>query len=278
MNICSLYLKTFMLKNLPKKSWFIICLPITTFILILNIDDYINAVNNLNLFAITILGLLFSNLAWIYIYYSTVVAISKEKELKLELDKKNSEYEAAVNLLSQHNVFLHDIRNQSKEMLSLLNNNKYPELELYIKNVYGDSTNIFNMINSNCKILDVIVNDRIFILKSNNIQLKTKLENSEFNMLNMIELETIFKYIIDLAINQCINSKLDKPYLYIKSKKIEDQIILSFTFSSLSIIKEEQVDLAVKNILELHNAFYLIENNEDNQEICVSILFIEVDK
>lgn len=273
MYIYSLYWKTFSIESIPKSSLLILCLPITTLILIVNLNDYIEVITNTNLFGITIIGLLFSNVVCIHIFYKTINTISNEKELKQMLEKTNLEYKTATSLLSQHNVFLHSIRNQSICMLSMLKDREYNKLENYINNIYGDSTNVFNMINTNCKIVDVLINDRIYIIKNNNIVLKTKLEDSDFNALNLIELEKIFKHIIDLAISECINSGLEKSYFYIKSKRIENQVILTFTFNSLSEVFDNKIDEDVKSILANHNSFYLIDYDENNNESSISILF-----
>ena len=275
MYICSLYWKTLKLKNVPRNSWLLLSLPITTVVLILNVNDFVKAIININVLFIIILGLLFSNIACIYIYYKTVITISKEKELIETLDKTKLEYEIASDLLSQHNVFLHDIRNHSKEMLDLLKCEKYDELENYINNVYGESTNTFNMINTNFKILDVLINDRIYIIKTNNILLRTKLESIDFNSINMIDIENIFKFFVDLGINECIKSNLEQPYLYIKSKQIKEQTIVIFKFSSKSNDIEERVNQEINFTLEKHNTYYLVENNNDDSEVNITIVFMK---
>lgn len=270
MYVLSLYWKAFTLKDTPRYSWLLLCLPITTLLLIANIEDYNNVVNT-DFFLYIILGLLLSNVTCIFIYYKTVINISKEKELQQNLEKTKIEYEAAATLLSQHNVFLHDIRHQSSEMLDLLKQNKYVDLENYIKDIYSDSTNIFNMINSNYKIVDLIINDRIYIIKNNNIQLRIKLENTESYTCDMAEMEKIFKSLIDLAIHECICSKIEEPFLIIKSKQIEDQLILIFNFSSNSALSIESLDKEVIKIFNSNNIDCLINNS--STESTINILF-----
>ena len=69
---------------------------------------------------------------------------------------------------------------------------------------------------------------------------------------------------------------MENPYLYIKSKKVEKQTILTFTFNSLSDIKDEKIDEVVKEMFKSHNSFYLIDKISE-VESCISILFVEGD-
>ena len=92
MYIYSLYWKVFLLHDIPKIALLLLSLPITTLILFLNIKDYIVAINNTALFGVAIIGLLFANVACVYIYYRTVVTITNEKELKSELKNMWLEY------------------------------------------------------------------------------------------------------------------------------------------------------------------------------------------
>lgn len=276
MYLYSLYWKIFSLQEIPKISFLLLSLPLTTTILIINIKDFIDAINNTSLFGLTILGLLFANVASVYIYYRTVVTITKEKELENELEKTNLENEAANNLLAQHNVFLHDIRSKTIEMLDLLKKKEYEKLENYIQNIYSDSINIYNMINSNYKIVDVLINDRVYILNSNNIRLRINLESIEFGRCQMVEMEKIFSSMIDLAINQCILSKNTQKYIYINSKPVKNKTILSFVFS-FNGNNEIKLRDEILEILNFHGLYYLIDNNENENEICISILFFEED-
>lgn len=270
MYIYSLYWKVFLLQDIPKIALLLLSLPITTLVLFLNVKDYVIAINNIELFGIAIVGLLFANVACIYIYYKTVITITKETELKNELERTNLEYEAANNLLAQHNVFLHDIRSQTIEMLDLLKNKEYDKLENYIQNTYSDSINIYNMINSNYKLVDVLINDRIYILNNNNIRLRINLESIEFGTCQLVEMEKIFSSMIDLAIKQCILSNAVQRYIYINSKSVKKKTILSFVFSS-DENDEIKINEEMMKILNQNGLYYLIDNNEN--ELCISILF-----
>ena len=188
-------------------------------LLIININDYYQSVVNQTFFIFIVIGLLISNLVCIYIYYKTVTTIAKDAELEIQLKKAEIQNESANQILSQHNVFLHDIRNQSIDMMKLLKKGNYTELENYINGIYSDSINIYNMINSNYKIVDVIINDRLYIIKNNSIQLRIQLECTEFPPCNDMEMEMIFKYAIDTGIQACIQSNSDQPSLNIISKK-----------------------------------------------------------
>ena len=276
MYIISIYWKTFSLKAIPKYSWILLCLPLTTVLLIININDYYQSVVNQTFFIFIVIGLLISNLVCIYIYYKTVTTIAKDAELEIQLKKAEIQNESANQILSQHNVFLHDIRNQSINMMKLLKKGNYTELENYINGIYSDSINIYNMINSNYKIVDVIINDRLYIIKNNSIQLRIQLECTEFPPCNDMEMEMIFKYAIDTGIQACIQSNSDQPSLNIISKKIEKQTILSFSFTSASN-NDIQLSSDLKDMLDHYGIYHLIENDPSQLKCTINFLFFEKD-
>ena len=214
---------------IPKYSLLILILPITTISFILGINDYyqINSVLNIIIFS----GLFLSNFISIYIFYKTISYIHREKELQYKLMKGNLKYEAVYGLLEQHNKFLHSIRCQTKNMIHLLENRKYHELEKYILNIFSQTTKIYNMINSDYEIIDAIINEKIQIINDNDINIRVKLESTDFPC-NDKELRIIFGHLINISISECVIAKTVLKNIMIKSKKFGEQLACSFIYSS----------------------------------------------
>lgn len=259
--------------DIPKYSWIILILPITSILLILGIDDYYIITENNSLIFI-IIGLFLSNYIIIFIYYKTIKAIINKNKLSKELEESNNRNDYLSKLLKQHTVFLHDIRKQSLDMLALLDKKEYSILNEYIKNVYSETTKIYNMISSNFEIVDILINDRLYIIKNNNINLRIKLECTDFSPLNYMNIETMFNALIDLALSECINSKKEDKTLLIKSKKIGKQCALTASFSSTMQIESNPLYAPLISLLNRFQLEYLVNNLLEIKLVTISILFI----
>ena len=135
-----------------------------------------------------VVGLFLSNCISIFIYYKTVKEIIDKGKLAKTLEETSTKNEYLNKLLQQHNVFLHSIRKQSQDMLAFLDKKEYEGLSEYIKNVYSDTTNVYNMINSDCEIVDMIINDRLYIIKNNDIAVRVKIEDTDFFPLDYVHM------------------------------------------------------------------------------------------
>ena len=80
-------------------------------------------------------------------------------------------------------------------MLAFLDKKEYEGLSEYVKNVYSDTTNVYNMINSDCEIVDMIINDRLYIIKNNDIAVRVKIEDTDFFPLDYVHM---FDFLVSL--------------------------------------------------------------------------------
>lgn len=260
---------------IPKYSLLILILPMTTISFILGINDYyqINSVLNITIFT----GLLLSNFISIYIFYKTISYIHREKELKYELMEGNLKYEAVHGLLEQHNKFLHSIRNQTKNMLCLLEEKKYSDLEKYILNIFSQTTKIYNMINSDYEIIDAIINTKIQIINENDINIRIKLESTDFSCDNK-ELEILFEHLINICISDCIIAKTTLKNIMIKSKRFGKQVACTFIYSSNNvdpIIEIQDEYNIVYSICDKHHIIYSYNYDFDDKLVTFTLLFTD---
>ncbi|WP_416325160.1 hypothetical protein [[Eubacterium] hominis] len=281
--IFSMILKTFYknykLNYIPKFSWLIMILPITTICLILSVNDYYQMSTDTDFNIIILIGLLLSNLVSIYVFHKTITVINKEKELQYELLKGKMEYETVRNLLQQHNKFLHNIRNQTRNMLNLLEDKNYKELEKYILNIFSQTTRIYNMINSDYEVIDAIINDKIQDLEDYEITIRVRLESTNFACKSS-DLEKLFRILLDNAILEC--QKLDSHMMkniIIKSKQINDQVAFNMLYTSYTrsdpFINNQEFTNLIK-ICDDNHLFYWYEYDVENKVSSITILFNNV--
>lgn len=274
--LLSFYFKTFSAHKLPNNFWLILILPVTTIFYIFSISDYFYMTGQGITFILVLIGLLFSNLISIYVFYNVVNSIIKEKNMEKELVESSIKYNSIQNQLKQNNAFFHNIRKQSIEMNDLLEQQNYTDLSHYIQDIYANTIQVFNMINSNFEIADMVINDRLYIIQNNGIQIHTTFETTEFSNYSSLDLEKLFSYLLDVCIHYCLESSLDSKTILIKSKKIRNQSLLVFSFTSLeSDEKKIELDMKeqIKELLSEDHCIFSIDCDSVRKMNHISILF-----
>lgn len=267
-------IKLFRENELPKYSWVMLILPITSILLVLSIDDYYFLIGNDSLILVVV-GLFLSNCISIFIYYKTVKEVIDKGKLAKILEETSTKNEYLNKLLQQHNVFLHSIRKQSQDMLAFLDKKEYEGLSEYIKNVYSDTTNVYNMINSDCEIVDMIINDCLYIIKNNDITVRVKIEDTDFFPLDYVHTESMFNLLIDLGISECIKTKEETRVLVIKSKRIGEQNILTLSYSSNHSMEDNPLFDSLVSLIEQHHLEYMVEHVPERNQTNITVLFVE---
>ena len=273
----SIYIKVFSLPSLPNYFWVIFILPMTTLLMILGISDYYEITGGSNYFIFVLIGLLLSNLICIYVFYLATTKIINENEFNKKIQETNIKLETAEKILGQQDLFFHNIRKQSIDMIELLNQKKFVELKNYIQNIYQDTTNTYNMINTNYDLLNMIINDRLFILKNNNIEFESTLQTSYFFVYDLFELESFFSYLIDLAIRESLNNEENSRKISVVSKLFDQTTLLTFSFKSsnnIDAIKSEITE-NLNHFISKHQLSYLVFTDNSPNIINISFVFTE---
>lgn len=272
----SYYFHTITSVTLPNNFWIFFAFPITTLVLILGVNNYYKLTYGSGFFVVILFGLLVSNLVYIYIFNFALNQLIKENKIQQEAKETKLKLEIAKKTIKQHDIFQHNIRKQSIDMISLLENNKLVELKDYINNCYSESIRIYNMIHTNCEILDMLINDRIFILQNNKIKIDALLENHIFYNINTNELEYLLSYFLDLCIHEIITNEQNVRSINIRSKIIEKMTILSFSFysnySTLDILKEK-IYIDMNRFFLEHQLNFSVFSTPDISSITISIIF-----
>lgn len=252
--------------EIRKHVWLFLLLPTMTLLLILGVNDYYFVVGNTRIFMILLLGLLFANIGIGVVFHHSIQKILREKEVMHQ--NEIMKYE-----LKQQKIFLHDIRNHANEMLKLLKAEQYEQLDHYIQEIYVDTLQQYNLIHSNFEIVDALINDRLDILKNNEIYVRVVLESTSFSTCTTLELGNLFHYLIDIGIHECLISHLDHKHLFIRSKEHGQQVILSFAFTSLHKVDESDLDKQLHDFIERYHLICFSDYDETNQECIIGIIF-----
>ena len=129
---------------------------------------------------------------------------------KYQNDLINKQYAEVENMYRTMRGWRHDYHNHIQTMKAYLQMNKVEELEQYLNNLDKDLTTVDTVIKTGNVMVDAILNSKISLAKSKDINVNAKaIVPKELKILE-IDLCVIIGNLLDNAIEACM--KLDNPY------------------------------------------------------------------
>lgn len=228
--IISKYIKLNSKMKLPKSTWLIFALPLTTFLFIINLNEFFETFRN-NIFVVPItIGLLIANFVTIYIFFQTIKTFELENEMKGMQVKYDT-----INTLYQNNFdFMHDTIWKLNNIYKNIEQKEYDGLSEQIEELSNNILKKFNVINTNSTIISSCLNYRLGDIVNYNIQIKTDIIHNNFSFLPIKVQNELFASLINNAVDSCIASKKDKSNILLKTNAIGSNIIIQcvYTYST----------------------------------------------
>ena len=233
--------------NLPKSTWLIFALPITTFLFLISLNEYFATFRSNILIAPIVIGLLVTNFVTIYIFFQTI----KTMELKNEIKGMQVKYDT-INSLYQNNFdFMHDTIWELNHIYKNIQNQDYNSLTNQVEKLSNNILKKFNVINTNSSIVSSSLNYRLGDISHYNIEVKTDIIYNNFSFMSIQAQNELFSSIINNAIDSCIASKFNKSYVLIKSNLINSQIVMQCLYSYSPHEYSKENDLFIKKFNKL---------------------------
>lgn len=252
--------------SLPKYTWLIFCLPLSTIILIVSLPNYYDILHNINL-VLVLAGLFISNFVCIFIFINSIKSVKLEKELELEKYKQlysQTKYDLLDNQYKSHFNLLHNLMNECYLMKDYFKNNDYEKAKNEFYKVIDIAFTEFNQLYSNSIIFNTLIANRLDIIKENNLSIKSTIQYNNFNFIDYCDQVDLFSNLLDFTIEESKNSVNPKNIL-IKSDLIADQVLIQFIFYRSCSEVDDSNFTSCYNILEKYNAILSINNDIDNK-------------
>lgn len=221
--------------SLPKYTWIVFILPLTTIMFITSISDYYYVAENNSNIIIVLFGLLISNFIFIFIFFKIIENVQMRQNietLKFKEELTRIRYE----LLDQHYKsnfsFLHDLIVICRDANKYLDENNLDELKKKIAIINETAFSEFNTIYSNSPVLNAVINNYLNILNENDIKIRTTIEYSDFSFISLYDQTELFSFLLEFGIDCCKNSKLKEKLIIIKSKEVGNQLLLQMLITS----------------------------------------------
>lgn len=132
-------------------------------------------------------------------------------------------------------------------MNSLVQDSKYSEATTVLNSLTDTAYKEFNAIYSNSYILNYVINNNLTRIINHNINIKTEIKYSDFDILDYFTQLTLFEYFVNLSIDSCMQATTTDKIIMIKSVKTANKIILKVFYSASSINE----DIIARNINEI---------------------------
>lgn len=159
---------------------------------------------------ISALGLMFSNILIFYLFEQSIKEQTKLKEfalLKQKSDMENKHYQIMKYNYDNVKIIEHDIQKHLRLIYEYAKEGGNEEINKYIENINEEILNFSHKTISSSKALDIILNEKMQISQSKNIEFKINIQNVNINFIEDNDVCTIFSNIIDNAIESCEKSK-----------------------------------------------------------------------
>lgn len=216
-------------EDLPKYAYLIIILPITTVLLLVNIQDYFYLLRNNILLVLILLGLLVSNFVVVFVFFKTISALKIKNELEMtRIEKKNIDfkYELLNTQYKANYTFMHDTIRAIMKMQNSLEKENFDVFKEELISLNKNMLRGLNIVNSNSSIISPIINFQLEEILKNDIDFKSVLEYTDFSFLDVYEQRFIFDALLEIGMMQCNVSHSETKLMILKTKKLYQQVII----------------------------------------------------
>lgn len=292
MSMFSKFLKTLSNTKYPKKTILLLCLPITSVLFVISMDNFDNILSGdyFTIFLILI-GLLVSNILSFYIFFDIIEIVEENSNMKLKesyekIDELN--YQLLENKYDATRTFVHDIKKHLNIMSQFIKSNDYNALSSYITELNHDVEKTDYTVQTSQKILNIVMSQYVNILEKEHIRIKLDIDEIDLSCLSILEQNIIFSNMLENAIESCIKCtdcrniilklKEDKKYIIIKmiNSCINANIIDGFPQTLKNDKDQHGFGLKkVKNIVEEHHGRMLFDYDPNLQTFYTSIILPE---
>lgn len=277
---------------LSDSEWLrLLCFPVFTIAVIsamLSNFKYVENAGQANVLFVIAFGLAGLNIVVFYLIKNIVERENRIRENKVfqtQVKEQMDMYRSVSESFENQKRKTHEYKNQILCIESMLGKKQYPELEAYVKGLYGKLKDEADMINANHVIVNAVLNTKYQEAMEKGIVFVFKVNDLSDLGISDEDVVTILANLLNNAIEAC-EKCTDKKIIKLKFIKEEDKIILSVKNTYQGVISyeggeikttkqsvPEEHGVGIKNILKViqkYDGSYVIR--EENQEFYFSII------
>lgn len=242
--------------DLPKFVSLVYLFPSFTLFFILISDNFYTLLRlDLKSF-IMIFSLLFTNIILFIIYINLVQTMNYKNRFEIlnYREKYSSKKYDLLNIQYKNNFhFLHDLLNEYQKIDFLMNNNDFKLAQEQLHNLANLTYHNFNDLYTDSIVLNYLLNNKKEIIETNNIQILSLLQYTDFTFMDFCDQIDFFSISLDYLIKNTIPFDGEK-LISIKSSMKNNLLILNFQFTSNNYeINKKEIDNLTNSILKSYD-------------------------
>lgn len=267
--------------ELPKYTYLITILPITTILFLVNIQDYFYLLRNNELLVLILIGLLTSNFVIAFIFLKTVSTLKIKSDLDVIKNEKKSidfKYELLNTQYKANYSFMHDTIRAIMKMQISLNKEEYDSFKNELVALNKKMLRGLNIVNSNSSIISPIINFRLKEMLRNDIDFKSVIEYTDFTFLDIYDQRYIFDSLLEIGMMQCLASNSKIKFIILKTRKLYTQIIIQLITTHGEAVNSDKLTQCYNKLSEIvhsRDGGITLENGSNNESDSLIIVFNE---
>lgn len=177
-----------------------------------------------------------------------LIQYHEDREKLLIKEKKQllkQHYRILENKYDKTNQILHDVKNHLICIFGLAEHRNYEQVLTYIQSMQEDIDKLGYIVISGNKVVDIILNDKLEMMKKEGIHFNYEIESVEFGFIELKDIVTILSNLLDNAIESCMLSE-DKNILF-KLYSFNDHFIVFKVTNSCDYEPIEKEDKIVSH-------------------------------
>ena len=203
------------------------------------INYYLDDSSMVSILEIYLFGLFALNFLVLYLLKMGLELEERQQKLQTYIDIKEKTYIDVVNSSLSIRKISHDIKNHNNILTTLLKENKVNEAIEYLESIKDAVNNTEDFRVCNNLIINVILKTKINKIKENNIKFITDFKIPRELNISDFDISTLFVNLLDNAIEACEKVDIDKRFIDVKVKMLENRLIIEIENSSN--IKENKI-------------------------------------
>lgn len=169
------------------------------------------------------------------IRYRKRVESKAQLQIKVQIERH---YDEVKNIYATMRGWRHDYHNHIQTLKGLMALDKYQEMEKYLDELDEDLENVDTMIKSGNITIDAILNSKVSLAMSRNIEVNLSAYADEKMTVSDIDLCIIIGNLIDNAIDACMEiDDIDRRFIRIYIGKLKKQLYISVTNSTAEKVR-----------------------------------------
>lgn len=254
----------------------------------LSVSEYVQTVEQANLFAVIAFGMVGMNILVFYLINDIMereVKMHENRVFQIQAKNQLEMYRSISENFDNQKRKTHEYKNQISCIESLLDKKQYSKLEEYVKKIYGSLNNEPDAINTNNVIVNAILNTKYQEADAKGIVFVFRVNDLSGLKIRDEDVVTILANLLNNAIEAC-DTCAEKKVIKLKFVKEDDMVIIAVknTFNydivyengeiqSTKISSVEEHGVGIKNVLKIiekYDGSYVIEDK--NKEFFFSII------